>query len=890
MKRLAFFILALVLACLSNAHAQDGNLRETFDDPTLPGWELSPEASVSEGVLHLNPWGFAFRGSRWSDLALSLRARRMGDGDLTIQYRATDTGSYVFSFGNESVTLQREKAGAFIELATAPVPTPEMEWVQVGITVAGDTHTLTLDGVAVLSATDHTDLPPGGVILRAGGTAVGEFDDLSVTTAVGETSAAGPAQTTALPAYQAGTWERTGGPIGGLGYDIRYSFADPTRWYVTDAWSGFYISTDDGATWTPSNAGITTRKQVDGIPVFSTTVDPHDPNTLWLGTDITGDIYKSTDAGATWVEMTNGIDPNLQPMSFRGFTVDPRTSDIVYAMAEIGSPAWTPDRTSRRGLEMDLTMGIVFKTVDGGQHWTEIWRGDNLARYCWIDPRNPDVLYVSTGIFDREAANTDVARGFAGGVGILKSTDGGQTWRALDQDNGLLDLYIGSLYMHPQNPDTLLAAAGQNNWSRHGEQFTGGIYLTEDGGEHWQRVIADDEIFSAVEYCVSDPNVAYAGSSGSIYRSDDGGHTWQRFTRADHTWGSPGVVAGFPIDMQCDPRDPLRVFINNYLGGNFLSTDGGQTWVLSSEGYTGDLVNQVVTVPHYPETVWVASRSGVFRSDQAGENWIGMVYPPPGMPAKFNEIVTLAVDPQDPDHILAVPGDYAGVMISTDGGQSWQMGDQFSPLQLAFSPGDPAIVYAAAQTGLFVSRDGGVTWSAVEREPVNGQPLTVLSVHPTDSRTVYVSGPTLGILKTADGGQTWQTLTNGLPAAPALSLAIDPGHPDTLFAGLRSAGEGIGGAGLYRSTDGGQTWSRLSAGLPPEATFLSIAVDPADGQTVYAADNFSGVYVSNDGGTTWNALNAGLDHREVRSLALSDDGRVLYAGTTGGGVFRLGTP
>jgi hypothetical protein len=186
-----------------------------------------------------------------------------------------------------------------------------------------------------------------------------------------------PGQTqSADPAYMSEPWVRTGGPIGGLGYDIRYNFADPNIWYVTDDWAGFHISTDKGMTWIQSNEGITSRKGIDAIPVFCTTVDPHDPDILWVGTNGPGDIFKSYDGGHSWILMRNGIDPNLLPLAFRGFTVDPRTSDIVYAMGEIASPAWTPDDSHRIGLEMDMTQGIVYKTTDGGQNWKKIWRGN----------------------------------------------------------------------------------------------------------------------------------------------------------------------------------------------------------------------------------------------------------------------------------------------------------------------------------------------------------------------------------------------------------------------------------------------------------------------------------------------------------------------------------
>ena len=82
----------------------------------------------------------------------------------------------------------------------------------------------------------------------------------------------------------------------------------------------------------------------------------------------------------------------------------------------------------------------------------------------------------------------------------------------------------------------------------------------------------------------------------------------------------------------------------------------------------------------------------------------------------------------------------------------------------------------------------------------------------------------------------------------------------------------------------------MSAGLPPEGMFLSVVIDPTNSQIVYVGDNVSGVYVSTDGGMTWNTLNNGLQHREVKALSISPDGRVLYAGTGGDGVYRLGTP
>jgi len=906
--RFAVVLVGFSLWAAALLQAHQTVLTESFDDPALPGWEHLPNAVVVDGVLRIEPGNFAIHGGDWGDLTLTVRVRRYGDGALVVNYRASDAGVYHVLVAGDVLALQREACDVVSELTTSgPLSIPD-GWFQLGVSVIGGEHAVTLDDELVLTATDPDPLPPGGIGFEVLYEAVGEFDDVVLTLGTGPP----PAPSGDVPAYQALPWICTGGPIGGLGYDIRYNFADPNIWYVTDAFAGLHMSTDNGLTWFPSNRGITSRGAPAGdvIPIFSATVDLHDPNIVWIGTQNTGDIFKSTDRGYTWTEMDNGVDRSILPLSFRGFTVDPRTSDIVYAMGEIGSPGWTSDGADRMGRQFDMTQGIVYKTTNGGQNWTQIWRGGNLARYCWIDPRDPNVLYVSTGIFDREAADTDVEAGFAGGVGILKSTDGGQTWRILNQDNGLLDLYVGSLYMHPENPDVLLAAASQDAWSGYGDEFTGGVYLTEDGGENWERILAG-ELFSVVEYCDFDPNIVYAASAKAVYRSDDEGQTWQRFSRENDTWGPEGIIAGFPIDMQCDPSDPMRVFVNNYLGGNFLSEDGGQTWVSASKGYTGELVRQVVIAPGQPGTIYAGGRTGVFRSDDGGGTWVGLTYPPPEMGSiRFNEISGLAVDPTDANHLITAAHDLPTVLYSYDGGLSWDVVAQPGeppvpngpPAIIVFAPSDPVTVYVALASpecrdgtftssqecdspgmGVYVSHDSGTTWSPVGGEQAVDTAVIALAVHPTDANTVYASMPTAGVFLTNDGGQTWTPSDAGLPSIPVISLAIDPSDPKVLFAGLA-------GGSVYKSTDGGLSWVQSSAGLDPNARITSIAIDPNSTQVVYVADFLSGVYVSTDSGEIWHAINEGLQHRAVNVLALSEDGMVLYAGVEGSGVYRLGTP
>jgi photosystem II stability/assembly factor-like uncharacterized protein len=680
-------------------------------------------------------------------------------------------------------------------------------------------------------------------------------------------------------------WVRTGGPPGGLGYDVRMHPENPDVMFVTDAHAGVFRSFDTGHTWVPSNNGITARagRSGDEISIFCVTIDQNNPNVVWAGLAELRGIYKSTDMGETWSEMVNGIVENVG-ITFRGFTVDPRSSDIVYAAGEIASFAWSSE--PQPGREFDKTKGVIYKTTDGGQNWNAIWRGDNLARYVWIHPRNPDTLYVSTGIFDREAANSDHMTNTPGGVGILKSIDGGQNWQQIN--NGITNLYVGTLFMHPENPDTLLAGSSNVSYSQ-----GVGIFLTTNGGETWEKV--SPQGVQSVEFALSNPQIAYAGNPDAIYRSTDGGRTWQKVTPGDRRWGPPGVEAGFPIDFQVDPRNPNRLFANNYGGGNFLSEDGGQTWIAASKGYTGALVRGIAVAPDNPARVYAAARSGIFASSDGGENWLGLNYPPAG----GLEWTVVAIDPANPQHVFAANTSFGSILESHDDGQTWRDTGAFVTgkgwRSLAFAPSDPNVIYAGTgaffsggafdntlpANGVHASINGGATWAAANDNTSQDAQVADIAVNTANPQLVYAATTNKGILVTSDGGANWQISNQALPQNPVvLSVAIHPTNPNVIFAGLEKAG-------LYRSVDGGANWQAIAAGLPAEATVTSIVFSPTDPDLMFLADIFSGVYRSGDQGGTWAPINDRLRTRATNVLALSSDGQHLYAATEGGGVFRL---
>ena len=901
--------------------AQEGVFIETFDDPDLPGWEHTPGVIVAEGNLHLEMGNSVTHDGDWTNLHLTTRLRLDGDGEFVIIYKISDSGGSILVLGQNFIISQHESDGKVTELASnSPIGIPWGEWFQLDIFEIGGEHRFLINGEEVLLSIDLNPLPSGGVGFEVLGGAFADIDELIINAEEGgeeavQTEDAPPSDETE-DTQQSGTtisseplplsslkWIFTGGPPGGLGYDIRYNFENPEIWYVTDSFAGLFRSTDGGLTWKSSSEGILPKFGPTGdlIPVFCVTIDHLNPNIAWAGTQNTGHIYKSTDSGQTWVLKDNGVPRTYEGLHFRGFTVDPHSSDIVYAMAETSVG--------------DTIGGQVFKTTNSGESWKLIWDGgmpSALTRYLWVNPKDTDILYVSTGIFDREAVGPEPYSDLTSGLGILKSTDGGETWRELNTNNGLELLHIGSLYMHPENPDILLAAAGH---VMNGEDIMtletqgirpSGIYRTKDGGENWEKVLAPDdfhiaETYSSVEFCTSDPNIAYAASIEGVYRSDDAGINWQPVTTV-FGWGPPGVLAGFPIDIQCDPSNPDRLFINNYGGGNFLSEDGGKSWENASQGYTGAVIISLAVDPKSSGRVFATGvQSGFWGTHDGGNTWVGLR--PENVGFYENGPGAIAVDPSNSDHLIS--GGRPGFVIieSFDSGDNWQqlwsmhekgietdLSEYAIPTSIVFAPSNPQTIYLGGHLrnpiepytqgiGVFISKDNGKTWNQTKDSTMQKLSPFHIAVNPIDEKIVY-AGTGDGVYKSTDGGDTWNLLHIPPENGRVFTVAVNPSNPDYIIAGVEKSGP-------YISQDGGKTWQAGIAGWEPNGTPTGIVFDSNQPNIVYLGDIFSGMYRSEDGGYSWQKTNKGLNIRAILGLVISGDGGHLYASTDGGGVFRL---
>ncbi len=877
---------------------------DDFEDGDLADWQVGRVQAGAEGWRVEKESGnsvlsgsgdsyLILRSGQWGDYRFSARVK-LFQGSLQLFYRQGRTNAcpwYILAFDTGGMRLHRQyPCGTVTNLPTVSIANTPGQWYQLDIVGVGTNLKIYRDGVLQLNFTDTPGVDFGTIALTTRADSHAHFDDIEV---------AG-----APTGYENLAWVKTGGPLGGLGYDIRMRPDNPDALFVTDTWSGIHVSTDGGSTWKASNRGITTRAgpSGDAVPVFCATIDPRNPQIIWAGTQNVRGIYKSVDGGATWTPKIKGIVED-NGISFRGITVHPGDSNTVYAMAEISSSTWAG--AYRSGVFHEMVKGVIYKTTDGGENWTAIWRGDNLVRYLWIDPRYPNLLFVSTGIFDREAANSDAARNFAGGVGILKSADGGRTWRTLNQANGLENLYVGSLFMHPTNPDILLAATGVNGY-RQGS----GVYLSKDGGETWRKTLSwvlggIIYNFTSVEFAAGNPMVAYAASESSIFRSEDGGENWTLVNGRPmkSEFGPDGIDGGITIDFQADPRNADRVFVNSYRGGNFLTQDGGRNWVSVSRGYTGAQIHRLALVPGNPTHVYSIGRNGAFRSFDSGANWEGINYDP----ASLVESGTIALDPSAPDRLFASTERQGSIFTSSDGGRHWRLAFQHPELtqfggpngfqgfrSIVFAPSNPKTIYAGVARqrsdytsegpgpsfGVWKSLDGGVNWQEANDPNTARENINVLAVNPRDEATVYVGTVRSGVLRSSDGGRSWKAFNFGLSVLDVRALAVDPGNPSIVYVGLN-------GGGIYKSTNSGAIWSSAGVGMDPQAEIQDIVIDPSNPNVVYAADLRTGVYVSVNGGALWTAVSSGLSTRAVKALAISTDGGTLYAATEGEGVFRL---
>ena len=370
MKPTIFLLTALLLsgALYSGGQDQwDTLFMDQFEGGTAKNWSLESGWAVNQqngnyfltGMGHT--WASCNNGQTWTDYSLKL-SFRMKSETMHVNFRLGDPGwRYFLGIQAEGLYLNKQVGEKFQDLENKAVTVAPDTWHTLEILALGKTLQVYVDQSLQIQYYDEDALTYGRIAFETLDFAEFDIDSILV---VGED---------ALQPAEGLDWYRTGGPIGGLGYDIRIHPAIKDIMFVTDNPSGVNKSTDGGKSWVQKNHGINVKAGTssDAIPVFSLTIDPNNPDIVWSGTQNARGIFRSTDGGETWQSKDNGVTEGGE-ISFRGFAIHPKQSNVVLAAAEI--------TTGEQGIEFDRTKGKIYKTVDGGDNLYPVWAGDNLAR------------------------------------------------------------------------------------------------------------------------------------------------------------------------------------------------------------------------------------------------------------------------------------------------------------------------------------------------------------------------------------------------------------------------------------------------------------------------------------------------------------------------------
>jgi len=674
----------------------------------------------------------------------------------------------------------------------------------------------------------------------------------------------------------------------------RFLAADDTGavLHLAGVFNVFLRSTDQGQSFTDASTGV----QNHFIGALAA-VDAGADTTLYAGTG------------------TEVLSAPAQALVGQGPAAWTRRVDLGGAIFELA-----PHPSDPNTLYVGSEVGGVRVTHDAGATWRD----------------------ESTGLVPQDIVAIDQDRAGAGSLyaateaGIYVSFDDGQTWEQKFQAQNpapitdveadpvrpnfayYSDLF-GQLFRTQNGGDVFTpiwsAPAGEHVVDIEAAPFmeiyavtsAGFVYTSNDLGANFFRRGADDIKHHALTVLVNEqrPWIAYVGTVfGGVYKSTSNAINWSR--------RSKGMDVPIVFSLAMDPVDD-EVLYAGALGAVYRSTNGAASWKRVSQGLPSQaVVARLAVDPHTPSRLyaWITgdridpAQRGLYRSDDAGAAWTRLE-------TGFTPAGGLLPSRTTPDALLA--GSHVkGLFFSGDAGASWQSrSDGMAPitLGLAVDHTDPALLYAATATsGLFRSVDGAATWSHAALPGVNvfnvsadpsspgvayaatpigplrtldaGRTWTIagqrvpfafdVAVDPQDPQRVYVAGTGGKLFRSDDGGQTWTSANRGLPLIDVQALACDPRTGD-LYAALERDG-------VYRSSDQGANWRKVSL-KPLPHQFLDMEIDPATAE-LYLATNDAGVLWSRDSGATWKNRRKGLTGLFVADLALQPDPRgrsVLFA-------------
>jgi len=321
-----------------------------------------------------------------------------------------------------------------------------------------------------------------------------------------------------------------------------------------------------------------------------------------------------------------------------------------------------------------------------------------------------------------------------------------------------------------------------------GKLNPGGVYRSTDGGATWTAASAGlmGVSVSAVAIDPSAPNQVYVGTGRGFAYSSDGGLSWQRqiSTPISSNNLAPLLEVASVNALSVDPVHPAIVYAGTR-SGVYKSLDAGRHWLAPGTGMvtsaSGPYIYAVQPDPITPSILYAASSArGIYMSTNSATNWTHI-----NTGLKSLLVYRLAIDPLSPTNLFAATA--AGVYATTNRGLNWSarntgLTNLSTYSTLAIDPQTPSTLYVAGSPGLFKSTDSALNWTRLSLElSATNWPENIF-VDPNSPATVYVAA-LRGLYKSLDAGATWTVITNGLGATVPLSLAIDPGNSANLILG-----------------------------------------------------------------------------------------------------------
>lgn len=643
----------------------------------------------------------------------------------------------------------------------------------------------------------------------------------------------------------------------------------------------FYRLRMDASGNIPANAWLKAWQEARNIPLYALPgLSPQSMVWEFFGPDTANVAGYST--GESWLARVNAI------------LVHPTNPNILY---------------------IGVAKGGVWKSTDSGNTWVNLT--DELpSQYVGclaMDPRNPNILYLGTG---EEYFGTNAL----GGIGIYRSTDGGNTWTLygsstfagarineividpgnpqkwiVSSDRGIyvstdggssfirqLEGRASALRMHPTNPQRLWAALGPAG-------FRSGVYSSTDGGTTWTRITAlpIERTLGRIklDICRSNPDVLYVVFGNdetdrihSVWRTTNGGTTWTRLTNAPAGSGQQW----YNLVMRVDPADPNVAYVGEI--ELFRTTDGGIKWTRINGALPNGHVDQHALAFHPTDTrrIYIGCDGGLFYSPDRGNTRI-----PLNTGRGTMEYYAFDVHPTDPSRLIAGAQDNGKQVRSTT--NTYRITGGADGMQIAYKRTAPNIVLGGIQYGhIDRSTNGGDTWTGVFSPPA-GERFTWEAPIVNDSLTPnrFYTG-TQFLYRSTDDGQTWSRVSSqDLGNGGAISaIAVAPSDSNVIYTGS------VTGA-VYVTENGGSTWtdrspSRLNSSW--DGIVESIAIRPGSPRIAWL--NFAGfratkVMSTTDYGASWEDRTLNLPDTSVNHLALNPRNPDMVFAATDTGVFVL---